>query len=132
METTLYQHCANVVQRFFDVVSRLFQRRAPTLYQRCATLKCWLGSDQYIVSLIFLTLSFKLSWHIIAILRSSRPEVFCKKDVLKHFAKFRGKQLCRILFFYKIAGRLLQVCRKEIAAHVFPYKICEIFKNIFF
>ena len=39
METTLYQHCTNVVQRCFDVVSTLFQRRAPTLYQRCATLK---------------------------------------------------------------------------------------------
>ena len=26
--------------------------------------------------------------------RSSRPEVFCKKDVLKNFAKFTGKHLC--------------------------------------
>ena len=30
------------------------------------------------------------------------------KSVLKHFAKFRGKQLCRSLFFYKIVGGLLQ------------------------
>ena len=27
--------------------------------------------------------------------RSSRPEVFCKKVVLKNFAKFRGKHLCQ-------------------------------------
>ena len=33
--------------------------------------------------------------------RSSRPEVFCKKGVLKNFAK-TGKHLC--LFFNKIAG----------------------------
>ena len=40
--------------------------------------------------------------------RSNRLEVFCKKDVLKNFAKFTGKQLCQSLFFNKVAGlRLL-------------------------
>ena len=28
------------------------------------------------------------------IFRSSRPEVFCKKDALKTYAKIIGKQLC--------------------------------------
>ena len=42
----------------------------------------------------------------IAILKSSRPEMFCKKGVLNHFAKFIGKLLCRSLFFHKVAGRL--------------------------
>ena len=36
--------------------------------------------------------------------RSSHPEVFCKKSVLKSFTKFKGKHLCRSLFFNKIAG----------------------------
>ena len=37
--------------------------------------------------------------------RSSRPEVLCKKAVLKNFAKFTGKQhLCQDLFFNKVAG----------------------------
>ena len=36
--------------------------------------------------------------------RTSRPEVFCKKDVLKNFAKFTGKHLCQSLFFNKVAG----------------------------
>ena len=27
------------------------------------------------------------------------PKVFCKKDVLKNFAKFTGKHLCQSLFF---------------------------------
>ena len=35
--------------------------------------------------------------------QSSRPEAFCKKGALKHFAKFIEKQLCRSLSFYKIA-----------------------------
>ena len=36
--------------------------------------------------------------------RSSRPEVFCKKGVLRDFAKFTGKHLCHSLFFNKVAG----------------------------
>ena len=36
--------------------------------------------------------------------RTSRPEVFCKKDVLKNFAKFTGNHLCQTLFFNKVAG----------------------------
>ena len=36
--------------------------------------------------------------------RSSRPEVFCKKEVLENFEKFTGKHLCQSLFFNKVAG----------------------------
>ena len=36
--------------------------------------------------------------------RSSRPEVFYKKGVLKNFAKLTGKYLCQSLFFNKAAG----------------------------
>ena len=35
--------------------------------------------------------------------RSSVPEVFCKKSVLRNFAKFIGKHLCHSLFFNKVA-----------------------------
>ena len=35
--------------------------------------------------------------------RSSRPEVFCKKDILRNFTKFTGKHLCQSLFFNKAA-----------------------------
>ena len=31
--------------------------------------------------------------------RSSHPEVFCKKGVLRNFAKFTGKHLCQSFFF---------------------------------
>ena len=36
--------------------------------------------------------------------RSSRPEVFCKKGVLRNSAKFTGKHLCQSLFFNKVAS----------------------------
>ena len=32
------------------------------------------------------------------------PVVFCKKGVLRNFAKFTGKHLCQSLFFNKVAG----------------------------
>ena len=36
--------------------------------------------------------------------RCSRPEVFCKKSVLRNFTKSTGKHLCQRLFFNKVAG----------------------------
>ena len=37
-------------------------------------------------------------------IRSSHPEVFCQKGVLKNLEKFTGKHLCWSLFFNKVAG----------------------------
>ena len=34
-------------------------------------------------------------------LQKQLPEVFCKKSVLRNFAKFTGKNLCRSLFLNK-------------------------------
>ena len=45
-----------------------------------------------------------LRWNCMKLLRSSRPEEFCKKDVLRNFAKFTGKRLCQNLFFNKLAA----------------------------
>ena len=56
-------------------------------------------------------------------LRSIRPEVFCKKGVLRNLERFTEKHLCQSLFFNKVAGLSLQV---------FPCEFCEIYKNIFF
>ena len=36
--------------------------------------------------------------------RSSRPEVFCERGVLRIFTKLTGKHLCQSLFFNKVAG----------------------------
>ena len=38
------------------------------------------------------------------IFRSSRPQVFCKKGVLRNYTKFTGKHQSQSLFFNKVAG----------------------------
>ena len=54
--------------------------------------------------------------------RSSRPEVFCKKGVLRNFTKFTGKHLCQSLFFNK----------RETLAQVFSCEFCETLRTPFF
>ena len=65
--------------------------------------------------------------------RSSRPEVFRKKGVLRNSAKFTGNHLYQCLFFNKVAG--LQACNfilKMTLVQVFSCEFCEISKNTFF
>ena len=91
---------------------------------------------------IFQYLNFcKMSLHLFRILgdienpiidRSSRPELFCKKCVLKNFTKFTGKHLRQSLFFKKVAGIRLQLSLKKDSGTGFSCEFCEIFKNIFF
>ena len=64
--------------------------------------------------------------------RSSRPEVFCKKGVLRNFAKFTGKTCARVSFFNKVAGKVCNFIKKESLAQVFSCEFCEISKNTFF
>ena len=63
--------------------------------------------------------------------RSSLPEVFCKKGVLRNFAKFTGKHLCQSLFFNKVAGGACNFIKKETLTQVFSGEFCEISKNTF-
>ena len=66
--------------------------------------------------------------------RSSRPEVFCIKGVLRNFTKFTGKRLCQSLFFNKVAGLRPQACnviKKETLTQTFSYEFYKISKNTF-
>ena len=57
---------------------------------------------------------------------------FFKTGVLKNFAIFTGKYLCRS-FFNKVAG--LKACifiKEETTTQAFSCEYCEIFKNSFF
>ena len=47
-------------------------------------------------------------WLLLKNIRSSRPEVLCKKVVLRNFTTFTEKHLCQGLFFNKVAGLFLQ------------------------
>ena len=59
--------------------------------------------------------------------------MFCKKGVLKNFAKFTGKHLCQSFFFNKVVSlRPVTLLKKVTLAQVFSCEFCEIFKNIFF
>ena len=53
--------------------------------------------------------------------RSSRLEVFCKKDVLRNFAKFTGKHLRQSLSFNKVAGlRPATLLKKRLRHRCYP------------
>ena len=53
--------------------------------------------------------------------RSSRPEVFCKKGVLRNFTKFIGKHLCQSLLFNRVAGlRPTNLLKKRFWHRCFP------------
>ena len=63
--------------------------------------------------------------------RSSRPDIFCRKDVLRKFEKFTGKHLYQSLYFNKGAGQACNFINIEILAQVFSCEFCEISKNTF-
>ena len=52
--------------------------------------------------------------------RSSRPEVFCKKVVLRNFAKFTEKHLCQSLFF---------LLKKRLWHRCFPLNFAKFYRT---
>ena len=64
--------------------------------------------------------------------RSSRPDVFCEKDVLRNFAKFTGKHLCQSLFFNKVASGAFNFIKKETLAQVFTVNFSKFLRTYFF
>ena len=86
---------------------------------------------------VFLNLSFRVCLLRLFLViskscRSSCPEVFCEKGVLRNFTKFTGKHLCQSLFFSKVAGLRPVTLLKKTLAQLFSCEFCEIFKNAFF
>ena len=63
--------------------------------------------------------------------RSSRPDVFCKKGVLRNFGKFTGKDLCQSLCFNKVAGQACNFIKIKTLAQFFSCEFCEISKKTF-
>ena len=64
--------------------------------------------------------------------RSSRPDVLCKKGILKNFSKFTGKHLCQSRFLMRLQTSGLRFIKKETLAQVFSCEFCKISKNTFF
>ena len=68
---------------------------------------------------------------LVSNIRSSRSEVFCKKGVLRNFAKFTWKHLRHSLFFNKAAAlRPATLLKKSIWHRCWAF--CEISKNTCF
>ena len=65
--------------------------------------------------------------------RSSHPEVFCKKGVLRNFAKFTGKHLCQSLSFNNVyhCKVYINFIKKETLVQLFSCEFCEISKKTF-
>ena len=64
---------------------------------------------------------------------SSRPEVLCKKGVLKNFTKIIGKHLCKNFFFKKIAGlRSANLLKNRLWHRCFPVNFAKFLKIPFF
>ena len=66
-------------------------------------------------------------------IRSSHPEVFCKKDVLKNIAKFTGKHLCQSLFFNKVTAcpSPSTLLKKRIWLRCFSVNFAKLLKKAF-
>ena len=60
--------------------------------------------------------------------QSSSSQMFHKIVVLKNFIKYTRKDICRSLFFNKIAG----LKRRETPGQVLSCKFCKNFKNTYF
>ena len=93
---------------------------------------CFLCSnmENYVLANLFIRSDYLLFTD-----RSIRPEVFCRKGVLRNFAKFTGKHLRQSLLFNKVAGLRPKACnfiKKEILEQVLSCEFCGISKNTFF
>ena len=65
--------------------------------------------------------------------RSSHRRYSVRKGVLRNFAIFTGKHLCRSLFFNKVAALACKTLfKKETLAQLFSSEFCETSKNTFF
>ena len=65
--------------------------------------------------------------------RNNRPQVFCKKGVLRNLIKFTGKHLCRSLFFNKFAGLLpATLFKKRLWHRCFPVNFIKFLRTLFF
>ena len=63
--------------------------------------------------------------------RSSCPEAFCKKGVLRNFAKFTGKHPCQSLFLIKLQAGGLQFIKKDSGTGVFSVNFVKFLRTPF-
>ena len=64
--------------------------------------------------------------------RTSRPKVFCKKDILRNFEKFTGNHLRqRFFFLIKLQAEICNFLKKGTLAQVLPVDFAKFLKAPF-
>ena len=90
-----------------------------------------LVSESKQISMLQLISSFNEVNFFLIEFRSSRPEMFCRKGVLKNFAKFTGNHLCQSLFFNKDL-RPATLLKKRLWHRCFLVNIAKFLRAPFF
>ena len=111
---------------FYGEYCEIFKSTYFEEHLRIAASKTW--------KIKVLRTSVLLSWNYLSkYFRNNRPEVFCKKGVLRNFAKFTGKHLCQSLFFDKVAGlRPGTLFKKSLWYRCFPVNFAKFLRTSFF
>ena len=81
-----------------------YRRKPCSFIIRNRLQHCKVFKNTYFEKIVGTATSASENQHLSDKFRSSHPAVFCKKGVLRNFAKFTGKYLCQSLFFNKVAG----------------------------
>ena len=77
-------------------------------------------------------LFWPISVHITSVGQKQPPEVFCKKGVLKNFAKFTGKSTCaRVSFLIKLTYRPAILLKKKHWHRCFPVNFVKVLRSSF-
>ena len=96
---------------------------------------CMLQKDRFLLLRNFelLGLKFLLFRKDDAVVRSrsSHPEVFCKNDVLRNFSKFKGKCLCKSLFFKSCWPQSPILLKKKLWHKSFPMNFAKFLSKPF-
>ena len=64
--------------------------------------------------------------------RSSRPDAFCEKGVLRDFAKFTGNTCARVSFLIKLQAPLATLLKKILWHRCFPVNFGKFLRTSFF
>ena len=90
----------------------------------------------FIIWISYATLIFcdiLLDTLFVGVFRSSHPEVFYKKGVIKNLAKFTGKHLCWSIFFKKVSGHSpATLLKKRLQHRCFPMSFAKFLTAPFF
>ena len=121
---SIYQSCFRFLTRLLSLSTLILVVFLPK--GKLSFFHTYFVSSQSSSSLWNFFLNFSYTY------RSSHLEVFCKKVVLRNFAKFTKKHLCQSLFFNKIARLVCKIIKKKTLAEVFSCEFCEISKKTLF